>query len=175
MFQRVDEGFFTRDALIVAPDLLGKYLVRRFDDGAMSSFIITEVEVYRGEKDLGCHASKGKTKRTEIMYAKGGCLYIYLIYGIHWMMNIVTGKVNSPEAVLHRGVEMFNGPGKLTKGLAIDKTFNGEVLSNSQRVWIAPSNNKYKISSGPRIGIDYAGEYWANIPWRYWINLEKKI
>lgn len=170
MLQRLDENFFTRDALVVAPDLLGKHLVRRLDDGTISSFIITEVEVYRGEEDLGCHARKGKTKRTEIMYAKGGCLYIYLIYGIYWMMNIVTGKEEEPQALLIRGIEKYNGPGKLTKGLAIDKSFNGEVLSNSQRVWVAPSNNKYQIFSGPRIGIDYAGEYWANIPWRYWIN-----
>ncbi len=170
MPQRIDEKFFTRDVLDVAPDLLGNVLVRRTENGNMSRHIITEVEVYRGEDDLACHACKGRTKRTEMMFAKGGCLYIYLIYGIHWMMNIVTGGEGNPQAVLIRGLDVFDGPGKLTKGLNIDKSFNGELLVSSQRVWVEPANQKYQVFTGPRIGIDYAGDYWAKIPWRYWIN-----
>ena len=122
---RLSTSFFTRDVLAVAPDLLGKSIVRRFSDGSIKTFIITETEAYRGEEDLACHASKGRTPRTETMYQQGGVLYLYLIYGMYWMLNVVTGK-DQPQAVLIRCIEGYNGPGKLTKALQLDKTFNTE-------------------------------------------------
>jgi len=169
MENRLSREFFTRDVLDVAPDLLGKLLVRRFDDGSVQKFIINEVEAYRGEEDLACHASKGRSKRTEIMYCEGGHLYVYLIYGMYWMLNIVTSKKEIPQAVLIRGIEEINGPGKLTKKLDIEKSFYGEDLISSERIWIENSINSidYIFKTTPRIGIDYAGEKWKNEPWRF--------
>ncbi|MDA3780179.1 MAG: DNA-3-methyladenine glycosylase, partial [Bacteroidales bacterium] len=123
MNQKLTEKYFCRDVLDVAPDILGNFLVRKFPDGSIKKYIIYEVEAYRGEEDLACHASKGRTARTEVMYNKGACIYVYLIYGIHWMLNIVTGEKNNPQAILIRSIEQFNGPGKLSKELQIDKTF----------------------------------------------------
>ncbi|MFC2086088.1 DNA-3-methyladenine glycosylase [Bacteroidota bacterium] len=159
-------SFFQRDVLDVAPELLGKYLVQ--NDGTNGfKYKITEVEAYRGEEDLACHANKGRTKRTEIMYHSGGYLYVYLIYGMYWMLNIVTGQENIPQAVLIRGIEGFNGPGKLTKHLNIDKSFQGESIVKSNRIWIENSTQFAEYTTTPRIGIDYAGEIWKNKPWRF--------
>ena len=166
---RLQKDFFTRNVLDVAPELLGKYLVRKFDDRTIRKFLITEVEAYHGEEDLACHASKGRTKRTEIMYHKGGHLYVYLIYGMYWMLNIVTGKTNDPQALLIRGIDLFDGPGKLTRHLKIDSSFYGEDLITSDRIWVESdsNNSKVKFYTCPRVGIDYAGEIWKNKPWRY--------
>lgn len=166
---RLQRSFFTRDVLEVAPDLLGKYLVRKFDDGKINRFLITEVEAYRGQEDLACHASKGRTPRTEIMYHEGGHIYVYLIYGMYWMLNFVTGKKDIPQAVLIRGIEGFNGPGKLTKNLSIDKSFYGEDLISGNRLWIENEmkSSEFKIKTTPRIGIDYAGEVYKNKLWRF--------
>ena len=166
---RLDPVFYRRDVLKVAPELLGKFLVRKFDDGRLVKHLITEVEAYRGEEDLACHASKGKTQRTSTMYLPGGVLYIYLIYGMYWMMNIVTGPADHPQAVLIRGIEEYQGPGKLTRHLKIDKTFNGENLATSSRIWLEDNGLRPKYTTLPRVGVDYAGEYWKNVPWRYMI------
>lgn len=166
--KRLDRSFFTRDVLEVAPDLLGKLLVIKRDD-RIEKYVITEVEAYRGEEDLACHASRGKTKRNEVMYDIGGKIYVYLIYGMYWMLNFVTGEKNMPQAALIRGIEGFNGPGKLTKHLKIDKSYYGEDLVTSERIWVEASTNKnnFEIIKLPRVGIDYAGEYWKNVPWRF--------
>src|SRR5512145_53559 len=94
---RLDSNFFSRDVLAVAPELVGKVLVRSFENGLVERFIITEVEAYRGAEDLACHASKGRTPRTEVMYHHGGLVYVYLIYGMYWMLNFVTGEPNNPQ------------------------------------------------------------------------------
>jgi DNA-3-methyladenine glycosylase len=164
--KRFDRSFFTRDVLEVAPELIGKHLV--ISNGSFySCYPITEVEAYRGEEDLACHASKGRTARTEIMYHSGGHLYVYLIYGMYWMLNIVTGRKDIPEAVLIRGIEGYNGPGKLTRQLNIDKTFYGEDLCKSKRIWVTEANGTYHFTRSSRIGIDYAGEPWISKPWRF--------
>jgi len=166
---RVERDFFMRDVLDVAPDLLGKYLVRKLDDGQIKKYIITEVEAYRGQEDLACHASKGRTSRTEIMYHNGGYIYVYLIYGMYWMLNFVTSLKDIPQAVLIRGIEGYDGPGKLTKALKIDKSFYGKDLTSNNKLWveygqgISPKN----IKKTPRIGIDYAGEIYKNKLWRF--------
>jgi DNA-3-methyladenine glycosylase len=167
---RFTKEFYTRDVLLVAPNLLGQYLVRRFSDGTVQQYIVTEVEAYSGRGDLACHASKGKTERTSIMFSEGGCAYIYLIYGKHWMLNVVTGSFDNPQAVLVRGLKDCYGPGRLTRMLKIDKDYYGEDFTTSQRLWFEPSNIRPQIHTGPRIGVDYAGEYWSSIPWRYWID-----
>jgi DNA-3-methyladenine glycosylase len=167
--ERLLRKFYIRDVLEVAPDILGKILVVRSIDGTIRRYAITEAEAYRGAEDKACHAFRGRTTRTEIMFHEGGHLYIYLIYGMYWMMNIVTGKENNPQALLIRGVENFPGPGKLTKSLGIDKSFYGEDLVLSDRIWLEDSSVVPIYKTSPRIGIDYAGEYWKNKPWRYYI------
>jgi DNA-3-methyladenine glycosylase len=153
--------------LEVAPELLGKILVRRFDNGTLFRSQITEVEAYRGEEDKACHASKGRTSRTEIMFHEGGPVYVYLIYGMYWMLNFVTGNTNEPQAVLMRGLLDISGPGRITRHLEIDSTFYGENLASSERLWVEDENRKVTILTGPRIGIEYAGEPWKTIPWRF--------
>ena len=167
MKQRLTASFFQNDVLTVAPQLLGKKIIRVYPNGQINEFLITETEAYRGEDDLACHASKGRTARTEVMYLNGGHVYVYLIYGMYWMLNFVTSTPNNPQAVLIRGIEGFNGPGKLTKHLQIDKSFNYENLENSERLYVSEylANVSYKTAT--RIGIDYAGDYWKNRPWRF--------
>jgi DNA-3-methyladenine glycosylase len=165
---RLKSNYYSQDVLTIAPDLLGKCIVR-VTNGVKKSYIISEVEAYRGEDDLACHASKGRTNRTEIMYHMGGRIYVYLIYGIYWMFNIVTGTNNNPQAVLLRGLLNCTGPGRVGRLLEIDKSFYGEDLTCSDRIWIANNENKIDVSiiTSPRVGIDYAGEFWKNKPWRF--------
>lgn len=166
---RLPREYFTRDVLVVAPDTIGKIICLKSPEGETRRFQITEVEAYRGPDDKACHASKGRTARTETMFQEGGRLYIYLIYGMYWMLNIVTAEIDNPQAVLIRGLETLRGPGVLTRFLGIDKSFNGEDLVTSERIWIEDAGIVPMIKTSPRIGIDYAGEYWKNRPWRYFI------
>lgn len=165
--QRLERKFFVRDVLSVAPDLLGKHIVRKYDDGSVIRYSIREVEAYRGIEDLACHASKGRTKRTDIMYHSGGKVYVYLIYGMYWMLNFVTGEKEIPQAALIRAVEGFDGPGKITQGLNIDGSFYGEDLLTSSRIWLENSDLNFDIVNTERIGIDYSGEPWKSKPWRF--------
>ncbi|HPE77229.1 MAG TPA: DNA-3-methyladenine glycosylase [Draconibacterium sp.] len=169
MAERLDKSFFMRDVLEVAPEMLGKIIVRRFEDNQLSKFEITEVEAYSGNGDLACHASKGKTKRTEVMFREGGLVYVYLIYGMYWMLNIVTGNEGDANAVLIRGVREISGPGRVGKALQLDKSFYGENLFTSERIWIENAESVVKFETSPRIGIDYAGEPWVSKPWRFFI------
>ncbi|MCB8965021.1 MAG: DNA-3-methyladenine glycosylase [Bacteroidales bacterium] len=164
---RLTAEFYQRDVLLVAPELLGKQLVRALPDGLHLKHLITEVEAYKGTGDLGCHASKGKTERNKVMFEQGGLVYVYLIYGMYWMLNVVTSTEDNPEAVLIRGISEYSGPGRLTKHLQIDKSFYAEDLITSPRIWIEDIGIQPQFETTPRIGIDYAGPYWANIPWRF--------
>lgn len=159
--------FYQKDVLDVAPLLLGKILVRRFDDGSEIRLPIVEVEAYKGEEDLACHARFGKTTRNGIMYEQGGVVYMFLIYGMYWMLNIVTGAGDFPEATLVRGAGLYNGPGKLTRALHLDKSFYGENLVTSERLWIEDSPMLASYHTTPRIGIGYAAAKWRDIPWRF--------
>jgi DNA-3-methyladenine glycosylase len=167
--KRILRDFYTRDVLVVAPELIGKDLVVTTVNGTCSKFRVTEVEAYRGVEDKACHASKGRTRRTEIMFHDGGRLYVYLVYGIFWMLNVVTGKKDDPQAVLIRGVENHAGPGRLTRSLGINGTFYGEDLTTSERIWFEYTGFIPELKSGERIGIDYSGEYWKSRPWRYYL------
>ena len=171
MSERLQRDFYSRDVLEVAPQLLGQHLVRIGPEGNLSSYVITETEAYRGGEDLACHASKGKTPRTEVMFGEGGHLYMYLIYGMYWMMNVVCGDKGVPQAVLFRGLREVSGPGRLTSLLDMDRSFYGEDLVSSERIWIEESGSSPAYSSGPRVGIDYAGLPWKNKPWRFLIKL----
>lgn len=164
---RLPSSFFQRDVLKVAPEMLGKILVRKFNNNRVERYIITEVEAYSGDGDLACHASKGKTPRTEVMFREGGLVYVYLIYGMYWMLNVVTGHKDEASAVLIRGVATISGPGRVGKALQLDKSFYGEDLFRSERIWIEDSEFQGKIIATPRIGINYAGEPWVSKPWRF--------
>lgn len=160
------EDFFHRDCLDVAPDLVGKILVRKIGDDKIR-IRITETESYRGEEDNACHASKGRTPRTELLYGKSGMIYIYLIYGMHWLMNVITGDEGCPQGVLIRCGEEYNGPAKLTKFLKITKEFNGQSFVDNPQIWIEDDGFVPKINTAPRVGIDYADEEWRYKPWRF--------
>lgn len=148
--------------------MVGMRLCRRMPDGRVISSRIMETEAYRGEEDRACHASKGKTVRTEMMYRRGGHAYIYLIYGIHELFNIVTGKEDEPQAVLIRALEKpLDGPGKWTKAFSVTREQNGLYLPESHEIWLEDDGCRPHIIVAPRVGIDYAGDYWKNIPWRF--------
>lgn len=166
--ERLQKDFFTRDVLTVARELPGTRLVL-LENGIERSYIITETEAYRGTDDLACHASKGMTPRTEVMFREGGIIYMYLIYGMYWMMNIVTSVENDPQAVLIRGLDIVNGPGRLTRELGLDRSYNGESLVKSPRIWLEEGEKPVKLLSSPRIGINYAGEPWISKPWRFYV------
>jgi DNA-3-methyladenine glycosylase len=167
--KRLSKEFFIRDVLDVAPELIGKTMVIRSGNGTYGRFQVTEVEAYRGAEDKACHACKGRTPRTEIMFQEGGRLYVYLVYGMYWMLNVVTGRENIPQAVLIRGIENYSGPGRITKSFGIDRTFYGEDLDISERIWFEDTGIVPVVKTGMRIGIEYAGEYWKTRLWRYYI------
>ncbi len=184
---KLDESFYQRlDVTRVAKDLLGKVLYTRVDR-RVSSGIIVETEAY-SHTEKGCHAYLNrKTKRNEVMFNAGGYSYVYLCYGIHNLFNVVTGEAGTGDAVLIRALEpvdgmqhmqerigvsnvrrITSGPGKLTKALGIDRSFNGKHLTGSQ-IWIGDEGitvKKQQIVASARIGIDYAGQD-ALLPWRY--------
>ncbi|MDE6666014.1 MAG: DNA-3-methyladenine glycosylase [Ruminococcus sp.] len=164
---KLSQNFFSRDCLEVAPDLVGKILVRILPDGTVIKERISETEAYRGEEDKACHASKGKTKRTEILYGDNGMIYVYLCYGIHWLMNITTGEKNNPQCVLIRAGEVHDGPAKLTKYLQIDGSFNNRKICGNPDIWLEDDGFRPEIKTASRVGIDYAGDYWKNIEWRF--------
>lgn len=165
--KKLELSFYTQDALVVAPLLIGKLLVRRLPDGKIIRFRITETEAYCGEEDSACHARAGKTVRTHVLYKRGGYTYIYLCYGMHYLFNVVTGNENHPEAVLIRAIEGYNGPGRLTKAMMIDKTLHDIDLTNSNSIWIEDDGYRPEYQTSKRIGIDYASEPYKSIEWRF--------
>lgn len=131
--------------------------------------MITETEAYDGFEDLASHAAKGRTNRTEVMYGEPGRWYVYLIYGMYDMLNIVTGPVDYPSAVLIRGVSGIDGPGKLTRSLRISRAQNAMPAKKESGLWIEARGiviTPSEIQTTPRIGVAYAKE-WAEKPWRF--------
>lgn len=160
--------FFERQTLKVARDLLGKSLCRR-SGKIIICRAITEVEAYDGFKDKASHASRGMTSRNKIMFGEAGHWYVYFTYGIHWMLNIVTGKAGYPAAILIRGVLGVNGPARVTKFLKIDKKFNEKSASRKTGLWIEDGGENIKksqIKKSPRIGVAYAGPIWSKKRYR---------
>ena len=159
---RLDYDFYHRPCLEVARDLVGKVLV--FQGQKLR---ISETEAYCGESDTACHASKGRTKRTDVMYGRAGTAYVYLCYGIHWLLNIVTGEENQPEAVLIRACVEAPGPGKLTKFLGITGQQNREDVVTSDRFRIEDDGFSCRIRTDKRVGIGYAAPEDQERPWRF--------
>lgn len=181
--RRLDRSAYDRPTLEVARDLLGKFIVRPSRGGCLEA-MITEVEAYKGPRDLASHAARGRrTPRVEPLYGAGGTVYVYLVYGLHWMLNFSTAGAGRPEGVLVRGVaaapfearHLLAGPGKVTRHLAIDKTLDGLDATTSDAIWLEDRGVRVPtrhIRSGPRIGVEYAGPYWAARPWRFRVDVE---
>ncbi|NBD73805.1 DNA-3-methyladenine glycosylase [Patescibacteria group bacterium] len=160
-------SFFDQPADRVARHLLGATLCVRVA-GEVQRLPCTELEAYLGPEDLACHAAKGRTKRTEAMFGPPGTLYVYLVYGMHEMLNLVTGPAGHPAAVLVRGAGPYDGPGKLTRALGIDRRLNGRALGHAAGVWIEERSPiaPREVIATPRIGVGYAGA-WAEAPLRF--------
>jgi DNA-3-methyladenine glycosylase len=165
--KRLDAAFFHRDCLEVAPDLIGKTLVRRLPDGTLLRECIAETEAYRGTEDEACHAFRGRTPRTEMLYRESGVIYVYLCYGMHHLMNVITGESEQPQGVLFRAGTIHDGPAKLTKYLRIDRRFNGGSFLTDPDLWIEEGRTPCKWHTDVRVGIDYAGDEWRVKPWRW--------
>lgn len=166
--ERLTYDFFHRHALEVAPDLVGKLLVHN------GQFLrISETEAYCGVTDTACHASKGRTKRTEVLYADAGTIYIYLCYGMHWLMNVITGDVDDPQGVLIRACVDANGPGKLTKRLGITGALNWGRVVDSEELWIADDGFRCGVRTDKRVGIGYASQEDQEKLWRFILDAEK--
>jgi len=164
---RLDLDFYRRDVLDVAPALLGKILCHAISEDVRRGRI-TEVEAYRGEEDTACHARAGKTRRTAVMYEAGGLTYVYLCYGMHHMLNVVTGADGQPQAVLIRGLAGISGPGRLTKHLGITTADNATDLTTSPSLWLEDDGRPPgRIEASPRVGIAYASEADQRRPWRF--------
>jgi len=168
------KAWASRDTVKLARELLGLRLARRRADGTILRARITETEAYHGPEDRACHASKGRTARTEVMYGGPGRWYVYLCYGIHEMLNLVTGPEEWPAAILIRGVEGVSGPGRVTKRFGIGRALNGAPATDlAGDLWIEHADPgedpvlPHEVLSGPRVGVDYAGEEWAAKPWRF--------
>jgi len=195
--------WFARPALLLAPELIGKILVRKLPAGfqprgsfqaggskpeaspaGIFRYRITEVEAYCGVQDLGCHASHGHTKRTEIMFGPAGYIYVYLIYGMYHCLNLVTAKSGEAEAVLIRSVEpLFGtnqkpvGPGRLCRELNIDNQLNCLKLGRTSGLWVEDDGYKLKpgeVCQSARRGIDYAKDY-ASKPWRFYLSTSEFV
>lgn len=188
-WRRLSRDFFRRDTHTVARALLGKIIVRRWGGENLAGRIV-EVESYVGEDDAACHASRGRTPRTAVMFGEAGHAYIYLIYGMYYCLNVVTERIGFPAAVLVRALEplagiaamqrrrnirevrqLGSGPGKLTQALRIDRTLNGEDVARSDRLFVADDGYRVRardVVTATRIGVAYAGQD-ALLPWRYYI------
>ncbi len=188
MARKLTASFFERPTLKVARELLGKYLVVK-QRGRIFSGKIVETEAYIGENDLACHASRGRTPRTEPLYQKAGTLYVYLVYGMYHCVNVVTERADFPSAVLIRAVEpcegilemqkrrgvhsaqnLASGPGKLCDAFGITKKLNGKTISGRE-LWIEDREEMARsaaIATTPRIGVHYAKKC-KEYPWRFYL------
>lgn len=163
--------FLQRPTLEVAPELLGLWLVHQ-QGQQLEARRITEVEAYLGPEDLASHARFGSSRRNAVMFGPGGHWYVYLIYGIHNMLNIVTGPAGEGGACLLRGAIGLPGPGRLAKGFGITPEYNALAATRARGLWLErrePALAADEIATSPRIGIDYAGSHWGALHYRfYW-------
>ncbi|MFO7653339.1 MAG: DNA-3-methyladenine glycosylase [Candidatus Krumholzibacteriia bacterium] len=180
MDRKLPRSFYDRDTVTVARDLLGKLLVRR-QDGAMRVGRIVETEAYLGPHDRAAHSARGLTPRTRPMFGPPGHAYVYLIYGMHSCMNVVTEREGQAAAVLLRALEPFenvegrtSGPGLLCRAMGIDRSLSGHDLLGDQLFIAAPpagdpvANRSFTIVRRPRVGVAYAG-HWARRLLRFYI------
>jgi len=179
---RLTRASFNLPTLRVSRDLLGKFIVRRHRGRELAA-MVTEVEAYKGPRDRAAHTFGGRrTARVEPLYGDGGTAYVYLVYGIHWLLNFSTAGAGTPEGVLIRGVltadhakpRLVSGPGRVTAYLRIDRRLNHIDATQSAVMWLEDRGIRLsarRIMTGPRVGIDYAGAYWSARRWRFWIDL----
>jgi len=162
-------GFFEGQTPALARELLGQALCRRWPDGRVLRLRVTETEAYHGFDDKASHAHRGKTPRNAVMFGRPGRAYVYLCYGVHWLLNVTTGRPGHPGAILLRGVEGVTGPGRLTKRLDIGRAQNALPLQKVHGLWLEhrPRVPNTEVEATPRVGIDYAGPEWARVPWRF--------
>ena len=159
--------FFDRPADRLARGLLGKTLVRRTGQQTQR-FTVTETEAYLGPHDLACHSARGRTARTEILFGQPGTLYIYLVYGLHLMLNVVAGPQGTGAAVLIRSAGMVQGPGRLGRALALSMILNGKPADHATDLWFEKCPGRArKIIATPRVGVDYAGPRWSGRKLRF--------
>lgn len=162
------KAFFAREPDIVARELLGKFLVRRTGRKERAAMLV-ETEAYFGEEDGASHARYGPTRRNAPMYGPPGHWYVYLVYGMHWLLNVTTKKEGEPSAILLRAAEGLRGPGILSKSLGIGKSLNAKPAARASGLWIedrgvrVPSRAVERL---PRVGVGYAGA-WAARPLRF--------
>ena len=165
--ERLSKAFFARDPVTVARELVGKQLVFQTPEG-IKRLRITEAEAYWGEEDTACHAHKGRTKRTEVMYGEAGTIYVYLCYGMHWMLNLVTGDREDPQAVLIRACQGAEGPGRLTKAMGITGVLNGKsAVEPGSRLWVEDDGLLWGTEARKRVGIGYAAPEDRDRLWRF--------
>lgn len=171
--RRLPASFYTRPALTVARDLLGRTLCRELANGSVLRGTLVEVEAYDGPDDRASHAFRGRTARNRWMFEAGGLAYVYLVYGMHHCLNVVTEREEFPAAVLIRAVEidgeLIDGPGRLCRAMQIDRSLNRVDLTIGESIWFEDrgvSVEKGDVGTYPRIGVQYAGE-WAKKPWRF--------
>jgi DNA-3-methyladenine glycosylase len=161
----------TKKTVALARWLLGKVLVRA-RRGRETAVLITEVEAYDGPRDRAshAHADRGRTARNAVMFGPGGQWYVYLCYGVHEMLNLVTGPRDYPAAILIRGVAGVTGPGRVTRALDIDRKLNATAAARASGLWIEDRGVRVPrrfVQATPRIGVDYAGPLWAGKKWRF--------
>lgn len=166
--ERLRYDFYHRPCLEVARDLVGKVLVHQG-----KQLRISETEAYCGESDTACHASRGRTKRNEVLYADAGTVYVYLCYGIHWLLNVITGDVDDPQGVLIRACVDAQGPGKLTKALGITGQQNRDNAVTSADIWIGDDGFRCAVETDKRVGIGYASQEDQDRMWRFKMKMEK--
>lgn len=178
MRKPIPRAFFNRPTLTVARSLVGKYLVRQHGKKAVAGKII-EVEAYIGQEDKACHASKGRTVRTDVMFGPAGVAYVYLIYGMYHCFNVVTEREKFPAAILIRAVEvdgeLIDGPGRLCRAMEIDRSLHRLDLTMGSSLWFEDRGTdvpRGRVGRFPRIGVEYAGE-WAKKLWRFRLRLSK--
>ena len=159
---RLPYEFYHRPCDAVARDLVGKVIVR-----GNIRLRISESEVYWGTSDTACHASRGRTPRNEVLWAQAGTIYVYLCYGMHWLLNIITGDAEDPQGVLIRACLEANGPGKLTKALGITGEENRSSVVTSETLWIGDDGFRCEIETDKRVGIGYASQEDQDKPWRF--------
>lgn len=160
--EKLGYDFYHRPCLEVARDLVGKVLVHNGQ-----RLRISETEAYCGESDTACHASRGRTKRNEVLYADAGTVYVYLCYGIHWLLNVITGDVDDPQGVLIRACVDAEGPGRLTKKLGITGECNRDSAVSSDVIWIEDDGFRCEIETDKRVGIGYASQEDQDRLWRF--------
>jgi DNA-3-methyladenine glycosylase len=194
--KQLPRAFFARDALLVARELIGARLVR-IENGRRIAGIINEAEAYIHEDDLGCHAKAGLTPRTRVMYGPPGYTYVYFTYGMHWLLNFVVEPEGLPAAVLIRGIvpvegleviaarrdgqppkSWTDGPGKITRAMAIDGSLNGlDACSPGSTLFVEEGLQipDPTVTKTPRVGLNNVPEPWKSIPWRFWVPGERII